>query len=57
MQLEHHQLDPIANQEDRDDVLTPQQRAELADPAKQAEYGQAFQQQLDRQACPGCGES
>ena len=57
MQPEHHQLGPIACQEDRDDVLTPQQRADLADREKQAEYLRAYRQQLDRQACPDCGDS
>lgn len=57
MQPELHQLVPTAHQEDHDAALTPKQCADLADQLKQAEYRRAYQQQLDRQACPGCGES
>ena len=56
MPPELHQLVFTANQENHDAALTPQQCADLTDELKQAEYRRAYQQQLDRQVCPGCGE-
>lgn len=37
--------------------VTEQQQADLNDPNKQAEYLAAFNEQLRRRYCPGCGES
>lgn len=36
--------------------LSAQQLADLNDAGKQAEYHQAYLLQLQRQACPGCGD-
>jgi hypothetical protein len=38
------------------ETLSDQQRNDLADPAKQADYLRAYAQQLGRRACPGCGD-
>lgn len=36
--------------------LSVQQLADLTDAGKQAEYRRAYHLQLQRQACPGCGD-
>lgn len=37
--------------------LTNEQLAELSDQDKQAEYRREYLAQLQRRACPGCGET
>lgn len=36
--------------------LTARQLADLEDEATQAEYRQAYLEQLQQRACPGCGD-
>ena len=35
---------------------TPEQLADLSNEAQQADYRQAYLEQLRRMSCPGCGE-
>lgn len=39
------------------DALTPEQERDLADTQRQAEWRAAYEVQLRRRACPGCGEA
>ena len=38
------------------DELTDKQRAELEDDPLQAKYQAAYELQMQRQSCPGCGD-
>ena len=40
---------------DHDDP-TPQQRADLTDEVRQAEYRRAYEEQQQRRECPECGD-
>ena len=42
---------------DETQQLTDEQRAQLEDEELQAKNRAAFQQQMRRMSCPGCGES
>ncbi len=43
--------------EEQPEELTKEQRAQLEDQELQARHQAAFQQQMRRMSCPGCGET
>jgi hypothetical protein len=56
MHQDHEQYRPADPGSVEDNILSPDQITDLDDEVKQAEYRRAYQRQLDRRACPGCGE-
>ncbi len=46
-----------ATDQNQTEQLTDEQRAQLEDEELQAKHRAAFQQQMRRMSCPGCGET